>query len=84
MVEVFAMNDDSKHIYYLEGRLLRLGDRVALSGDLGVVVAVIDSRDFSDGFPASEWGYLNSGILVEFEKIGLVHYETLEPDLTRA
>jgi hypothetical protein len=54
---------------------MRLGDTVSDNGGLtGRVVANLDSREFSPGLPRSEWEYLSSGIIVESDEAGLVHY----------
>jgi hypothetical protein len=58
-----------------KGITIRLGNRLKLSnGDQGLVVCNIDSGDYSNDYPESDWGYLTEGILVVSKKIGLVHY----------
>ena len=32
-------------------------------------------------FPRDAWGYLGKGVLIEFERLGLVHYTEPEPTL---
>ena len=59
---------------YADGKHVRVGDRVAQCTDQGVVVCFLDSVEFSEGFPIDEWSYLGSGILVDFEQAGLVHF----------
>lgn len=67
---------------YADGQEVMLGDKVSLGGDSGgVVVGIISSGQFADGFPATEWLYLKRGILVQFPRFGLIHYETVEPDV---
>jgi hypothetical protein len=42
----------------------------------------MDDGVYADAFPKSEWAYLTRGVMVEFENLGLVHYEqNMEPDL---
>lgn len=64
---------------YADGQEVRLGDRVALSGDShGTVVCSIDASEYSADFPQKQWEYLRSGVIIRAERIGLIHY--LEPD----
>lgn len=59
---------------YFSGSPVLLGDRVDLgAGVTGVVVAVIESGLYSEDYPESEWGYLNSGVLIETSEAGLIH-----------
>ena len=59
---------------YADGRPVRVGDIVDLGNAMtGVVVAVIDDGAFSPGFPSSEWGYLEEGVLLESKSIGVLH-----------
>jgi hypothetical protein len=71
-------------MHYMDGQLIRRGDRVRLwAGAEGVVVCSLDTGEYSDGYPASEWCYLKSGILVLSPQIGLIHYINSEASLTR-
>jgi len=40
----------------------------------GIVVASIDTCEYSEGFAEADWGYLKTGILVDTKQAGLVHY----------
>ena len=67
---------------YPDGQEVRLGDRVKLrQDDGGVVVASIDTNEYSDEHSKAQWGYLKKGVMIEFPKHGLIHYEEPEPDL---
>ncbi|BAM92167.1 conserved hypothetical protein [Bradyrhizobium oligotrophicum S58] len=67
---------------YADGQLVALGDRVRLGGDDGgLVVADIDTGQFSADFPQVEWTYLRKGALIRFPTYGLIHYEVAEPGL---
>lgn len=67
---------------YSDGQEVRLGDRVKLGADDGgIVVASIDSGEYSQEHPAEQWAYLKRGVLIEFPTYGLIHYEEPEPDL---
>jgi len=67
---------------YPDGQDVRLGDRVRLGeDDRGIVVASIDTGEYSAEHPQAQWGYLERGVLVAFPKWGLIHYEQPEPDL---
>jgi hypothetical protein len=59
-----------------------LGDRVKLGEDAcGIVVASMDSGEYSQEHPAAQWAYLKKGVMIEFPKYGLIHCEESEPDL---
>ena len=67
---------------YADGKEIRLGDQVGLaSSDQGIVAASMDSNEYSPEYPGEEWSYLKKGVMVQFSKCGLIHYELAEPDL---
>jgi hypothetical protein len=67
---------------YADGQEVRLGDRVKLGqDDGGVVVALIDTGEYTDDHSQAQWGYLNKGAMIKFPLHGLIHYEDAEPDL---
>ncbi len=67
---------------YLDGKEVLLGDRVRLGNDDGgVVVCSIDRNEYTEKNPKSSWGYLKKGVVIEFPKFGLIHYEEPDEDL---
>ncbi len=66
---------------YRSGELVRVGDRVALSGRPGVVVCSIDDGIFTPDYPETQWAYLGAGVMIDFPDFGLIHYTEPEPDL---
>lgn len=67
---------------YPDGQDVRLGDRVRLGqDDGGIVVASIDTNEYSDEHPKVQWSYLKKGVMIEFRQYGLIHYEEADPDL---
>jgi hypothetical protein len=67
---------------YFDGKFCRLGDRVLLAGRYkGIIVSDIDNDHYSKSNAREQWSYLKRGVMVEFEDIGLVHYEEPEMDL---
>lgn len=67
---------------YADGREVRIGDRVRLgTDDGGVVVCSIDTNEYSDDYPLDQWAYLKRGVMIDFPKYGLIHYEESDPDL---
>jgi len=67
---------------YADGQEVRLGDRVKLGrDDGGIVVASIDTGQYSAEHPEAQWGYLKKGVMIKFPEYGLIHYEAPEPDL---
>jgi hypothetical protein len=64
---------------YSDNQVVQLGDEVELwDGCHGVVVCSIDDDEYSEAYPKTEWEYLKSGVLIETDKVGLIHY--IEPD----
>jgi hypothetical protein len=67
---------------YPDGQDVMLGDRVKLGDDdNGIVVASIDTDEYTDKHPREQWAYLIKGVMIKFPKHGLIHYEQAEPDL---
>lgn len=67
---------------YQDGQDVRLGDRVALGEDReGIVVASMDTGEYSDAHPETQWGYLKKGVMIEFPRYGLIHFEEPDEDL---
>jgi hypothetical protein len=72
-------------VRYPNGDEARLGDVVQLGETnvhKGVVVCSLDTNEYSAEFSEREWSYLRCGILVNFERLGLIHYDKPEPALT--
>ena len=60
---------------YVSGEPVRVGDIVAIAGDAsGVVVGLIENGNYRSDFVASEWAYLQHGVLVVSNEMGLIHY----------
>jgi hypothetical protein len=59
---------------YPDGQDIRLGDRMMLwGGGEATVVCSIDTQEYSPDYPREHWAYLDRGILIMSEKLGLVH-----------
>ena len=59
---------------YTDGNDARLGDVVVIDGKYnGVVVASLDTSEFSARCPKEHWGYLATGVLIDTDFGGLVH-----------
>ncbi|PKP76476.1 MAG: hypothetical protein CVT81_14520 [Alphaproteobacteria bacterium HGW-Alphaproteobacteria-3] len=52
----------------------RIGDRVTDGAITGKVVCLIGAGEFTSDYPASQWGYLESGLLVLSEDASLVYF----------
>lgn len=64
---------------YPDGTEARLGDRVRITnGDTGMIVASMDTNEFSNEYPAKNYAHLRTGILILTDKGALVRLE--EPD----
>jgi hypothetical protein len=73
---------ECSEMQYADGQEVRLGDRVKLGkDDSGIVVALIDTGEYSAEHPEAQWSYLKRGVMIEFPLYGLIHYEIPEPDL---
>jgi hypothetical protein len=67
---------------YPDGQEVKVGDKVKLGHDAdGIVVCSIDTGEYIDEYPESEWSYLKKGVVIKFPLHGLIHYEEPEPDL---
>jgi hypothetical protein len=67
---------------YSDGQKIQVGDRVILgSGGDGVVVADIGAGIFSPTFAKKDWSYLEYGIIIEFSKLGVIHFAEVDIDL---
>ena len=74
--------DRGQALKYWDGRDVKIGDRVKLGEDSGgVVVASIDTREYSPVCTEAEWSFLQKGVLVDFPRWGIVHYEEPDEDL---
>ena len=61
---------------YQNGQEVRLGDKVLIDGKYsGVVVANMDGAEYSEKEPEAKWGYLGSGVMIDTDFGGLVHYK---------
>jgi hypothetical protein len=60
---------------YADGNEARVGDIVSIDDQYwGTVVACIDRGEYADAYPAAQWSSLGTGILVDTDFGGLVHY----------
>jgi hypothetical protein len=65
-----------------KGRLIRLGNRASIGKAIDdVVVFSIDTDEFSSELPKDKWLYLGRGIMVQTERVGLVHLEETDEDV---
>jgi hypothetical protein len=70
-------------VNYYTGELIELGDYVELSSDIfGVVVAIIQDSKYSKLYPKEKWDYLESGLLVLSDQLGLIHYPHVTEEIT--
>jgi hypothetical protein len=74
---------DSRRMNYSTGQKINVGDQVVADGMAGRVVCDFDNREFLVGYegwdtPTAEMlggGTLSSGVMIETEESGMVHYE---------
>ena len=61
---------------YVDQTRIEPGDNVIISGKYnGVVVADIDGDRYSESTPKEQWSHLGSGVLIDTDFGGLVHYK---------
>ena len=53
---------------------MRVGDAVSIGSGKGVVVACIDTAEYSAAHPREQWSYLRGGVMIDTDFGGLVHY----------
>lgn len=62
---------------YTDGQEAMLGDEVLIEGQhRGIVVACIDSGQYSVHYPKTDWAYLMEGTLIDTHFGGLTHYKS--------
>ena len=67
---------------YASGEEVKTGDRVQFDGDSsGIVVCSIDLDEYSIAHPKEQWSYLEKGVMIEFDILGLVHFPEFDPEL---
>lgn len=61
---------------YRDGTEMHVGDRVRIkNGDTGIIVASMDTEEFSPDYPKENWEDLKSGIVVLTERGALVRFD---------
>lgn len=67
---------------YSDGTEAKIGDKIEFSdGSSGIVKCSIDANEYSEDHPKEQWAYLEKGIMVESEVMGVIHYEEPEPGM---
>jgi hypothetical protein len=63
-------------VKYDDGTVARVGDRVRIrNGDTGVVIASMDTSEYSSDAPKSDWEHVGPGIIVRTDAGALVQFE---------
>lgn len=68
-------------MHYCDGTKIQLADRVRLGNSDGMVVALIGEGLYESKYLLKDWSYLKHGILINFNKYGLIYYENIEQDI---
>jgi hypothetical protein len=67
---------------YPTGETIRVGDKLQpWEGCTGVVVASMDTDEYSQEYPREHWAYLKTGIMIDTTELGLVYYNEADEDL---
>lgn len=60
---------------YSDGNEAKIGDSVAIDEHCrGVVIALIDTKEYGSEYSKEQWGYLKEGILIDTDFGGIIHY----------
>ena len=63
-------------VHYVDGQAVMLGDALLVEGGAqAVVVGLITDQAYVPGYRATDWGYLQIGVLIDSADAGLLHYE---------
>lgn len=66
----------------MDGQKIRVGDTVKLwEGCSGVVVCSMDDDEYTPEYPREEWSYLKTGVMIDSDQAGLIHYPRLTDKL---
>ena len=61
---------------YEDGKNVQVGDEVSIDTKYkGTVVANIESGEYSVAHSEEQWSYLKTGVLIDTDFGGIVHYE---------
>lgn len=52
----------------------KLGETIICDGVMGIIVADINNDCYGNDYPKSDWGYLQTGFLIETQEARLIHY----------
>jgi ribosome-dependent ATPase len=66
---------------YIDGNEVLIGDKVIADNSVGKIVCIISDNQFPLEFPKKFWDYLKTGVLIETEDMGLVHYPIIDQDV---
>lgn len=66
---------------YFGGEEIYVGDNVIADKSDGIIICVIDTKQFTAEYTEEDWAYLEKGCLVETKEMGLVHYPKSDEDL---
>ncbi len=60
---------------YKDGTPVKVGDHVKLPGNItGIVSCSIDTDEYTAEYARNDWEYLENGIMVNTEELGLIHF----------
>jgi len=65
---------------YSDGKEVQIGDLVIADDSEGVVVTVLDTKQFSADYPEG-WTDAKVGVFIDTKKWGLIHYPALDDDV---
>jgi hypothetical protein len=67
---------------YYSGIDVKVGDKVTLNDDeAGVVVAILDDREFLSAIYEDKWQNLDVGVIIVSSKYGVFHYPEINEEV---
>ncbi|QEY26179.1 hypothetical protein [Neisseria zalophi] len=69
-------------MHYYDGTKIQLADRVKLGNSKGKVAALIGEGLYESEYLSKDWSYLKHGLLIYFDKYGLIYYVNIEQNIS--
>jgi hypothetical protein len=66
---------------YDSGEEIHAGDRVLYGGSRGVIVFVVDRKEYSAEFSEEYWGDSGTGFMIQTQMWGLMRLDAADEDL---
>jgi hypothetical protein len=68
---------------YVDATPIHVGDRVSYNNQLGAVVFIVDTDEYSMAFPKQLWSGVESGFMIRFDNGALLNLDDADNHLTK-